>query len=63
MQTARRSLAESTVNVVLGLAVGLYANVLVGLSFKTGLAVSIVLTIISFLRGFLVRRLFNRWDL
>ena len=43
MQTARRSLAESTVNVVLGLAVGLYANVLVGLSFKTGLTVSIVL--------------------
>ena len=62
MQTARRSFAESLVNVVLGLAVGLYANVLVGLTWKTGVVLSGVLTVVSFLRGFLVRRLFNRWD-
>ena len=62
MQTARRSFAESLVNVVLGLAVGLYANVLVGLTWKTGVVLSSVLTVVSFLRGFLVRRLFNRWD-
>ena len=62
MQTARRSFAESLVNVVLGLAVGLYANVLVGLTWKTGVVLSGVLTVVSFLRGFLVRRLFNRFD-
>ena len=62
MQTARRSFAESLVNVVLGLTVGLYANVLVGLTWKTGVVLSSVLTVVSFLRGFLVRRLFNRWD-
>jgi hypothetical protein len=62
MQTKVHSVLEGTANIILGSGVGYAANVYVGLSAHTSLVLTVVLTIISFIRGYIVRRIFNWWS-
>jgi|GEM_PF-3010059 len=62
MQTRLQSLTEVTVSTVLGAGIGWYANMAVGLSPKTSFWLTVVLTAVSFIRSFIVRRVFNWWS-
>lgn len=59
MQTRRQSVLEGVVNTALGFGFGYAGNRYVGLSAHTSMWLTVILTIISFARGYVVRRVFN----
>lgn len=68
MQTKRQSLIETLTNVAIGYLVSLIANLIVlplfnyNISLTDGIYISIIFTVISIIRGYLVRRYFNRMN-
>jgi hypothetical protein len=67
-QTRIASLLESLVNVAIGYVVALASQVVVfplfgvHVSFGANAAIGLVFTVISILRSYCVRRLFERWS-
>ena len=68
MQSKRRSALEAVTNVTVGFLVAVGANSLVLPAFGyevtiiDSFAIGWVFTVISMLRSYFLRRLFNRWD-
>ena len=68
MQSKRRSALEAVTNVTVGFLVAVGANLLVlpAFGYKVTIidsfAIGWVFTVISMLRSYFLRRLFNRWD-
>jgi membrane protein CcdC involved in cytochrome C biogenesis len=68
MQSKRRSALEAVTNVTVGFLVAVGANLLVLPAFGyevtiiDSFAIGWVFTVISMLRSYFLRRLFNRWD-
>lgn len=68
LQTKRQSLIETLTNVAIGYLVSLIANLIVlplfnyNISLIDGIYISIIFTVISIIRGYLVRRYFNRMN-
>lgn len=69
MQSRKSSAAEAVVNVVAGYGVAVLANIVVlplfgvhGLSLADNAAIGGVFTLISLVRTYALRRLFNRWS-
>lgn len=68
LQTKRQSLIETLTNVAIGYLVSLIANLIVlplfnyNISLTDGIYISIIFTVISIIRGYLVRRYFNRMN-
>lgn len=67
MQSRRQSLIEASVNVVVGYALAVLTQIVVfpwfGLQipFRDNLAIGAIFVIISLLRSYALRRLFERW--
>jgi len=61
-QTRTQSAVEGAVNTVLGFAVACAGNVYFGLPVRASFTLTVVLTVISFIRGYIVRRVFAWWD-
>jgi hypothetical protein len=67
MQSRRQSLIEAITNVVVGYALAVLTQIVVfpwfGLkvSLNDNLAIGAIFVIISLLRGYALRRLFERW--
>ena len=65
MQTKRQSLIETLTNVGIGWFISFIANMLVlplfgyNINLTDGVLISIIFTIISIVRGYVVRRWFN----
>ena len=65
MQTKRQSLIETLTNVGIGWFISFIANMLVlplfgyNINLTDGVLISIIFTIISIVRGYMVRRWFN----
>ena len=68
MQTIKRSALEAVTNVTVGFLVAVGANLLVlpafgyAVTIGDSFAIGWVFTVISMLRSYFLRRLFNRWD-
>jgi hypothetical protein len=68
MQSKRRSALEAVNNVTVGFLVAVGANLLVlpaygyEVTIIDSFAIGWVFTVISMLRSYFLRRLFNRWD-
>jgi membrane protein CcdC involved in cytochrome C biogenesis len=68
MQSRQRSALEAVTNVVVGFLVAVGANLLVLPAFGyqvtvyDSFAIGWVFTVISMMRSYFLRRLFNRWD-
>jgi len=67
MQSRRQSLIEASANVVVGYALAVLTQIVVfpwfGLQvpFRDNLAIGAIFVIISLLRSYALRRLFERW--
>ena len=67
MQSRLQSLFEAVVNVLLGYAVALGAQLLVfplyniHIPMSSNIAIGIIFTLVSLVRSYLLRRLFNWW--
>ena len=65
MQSKRESMIETLTNVCIGLLISFIANMLVlplfgyDINLTDGVLISIIFTIISIVRGYMVRRWFN----
>ena len=65
LQTKRQSLIETLTNVAIGYLISFIANMLVlplfgyNINLTDGVLISIIFTIISIVRGYVVRRWFN----
>ena len=65
LQTKRQSLIETLTNVAIGYLISFIANMLVlplygyNINLTDGVLISIIFTIISIVRGYMVRRWFN----
>ena len=65
MQTKRQSLIETLTNVSIGWFISFIANMLVlplfgyNINLTDGVLISIIFTVISIIRGYVVRRWFN----
>ena len=68
MQTKKRSLIESVINTVIGLITSfliqliIYPLLNIPVSFGQNVIITSVFFIVSILRGYLVRRLFNKQE-
>ena len=68
MQSRQRSVLEAVTNVLVGFLVAVGANLLVLPAFgyqvtvSDSFAIGWVFTVISMMRSYVLRRLFNRWD-
>jgi len=68
MQTKRRSFIEAVTNVLIGYLVAVISNLIVlplfgyQVSLFDGFAIGVVFTVISLIRSYVIRRLFNRFD-
>jgi len=66
IQTKTVSLIESIANVVIGYGVALISQIIIfpiygiDISLKTNIAIGIWFTLISIIRSFIVRRIFNK---
>lgn len=66
MQTKKQSAVESFVNIVVGLVTSfliqlvLYPLLKIPVTFGQNIIITIVFFVVSFLRGYLVRRYFNK---
>jgi len=69
MQTKKHSLIEALVNIAVGYGVAVGSQVLIfpffGIytSIPTNLAIGLFFTVISLIRSYLLRRLFNQWTI
>ena len=67
MQTRLQSFIESFINVVIGYGVALISQILVFPLFEinipmgSNLLIGAIFTVISIVRSYVVRRVFNRW--
>ena len=67
-QTKTRSLIESWVNVVVGLAINILIQRIVfpvygwDVSYSENIQLSLIFTVVSFVRSYGLRRMFNWWD-
>lgn len=68
MQSKKRSFIEAVTNVLVGYLVAVISNLIVlplfgyQVSLFDGFAIGIVFTVISLIRSYVIRRLFNRFD-
>jgi len=68
-QTRKRSALESAVNVMIGYGIAVSAQIVVFPLFgihvplASNLAIGVIFTIVSLVRSYCLRRLFNWWDL
>lgn len=68
MQTKRRSFIEAVTNVLIGYLVAVISNFIVlplfgyQVSLFDGFAIGVVFTVISLIRSYVIRRLFNKYD-
>ncbi|MDD2721632.1 MAG: hypothetical protein PHH47_10035 [Gallionella sp.] len=66
-QTRKHSLLESLVNVALGYGIALAAQLTIfpmfgiHISFQDNLLIGALFTVVSIVRSYALRRLFNRW--
>jgi uncharacterized membrane protein YgaE (UPF0421/DUF939 family) len=67
VQSRRMSAIESVVNVVVGIGVAFVANIVVlsamgfKISYRQNVSLALIMTAISLVRSYSLRRLFNRW--
>jgi len=67
-QSKLGSLSESVTNVLIGISFGFIANIVVlpafgyMVTFKDGLLISVVFTIISIFRSYVIRRIYNKYN-
>jgi ABC-type thiamin/hydroxymethylpyrimidine transport system permease subunit len=65
MQSKKHSILESVINVVIGLItsffiqLAIYPLLNIPVTFKQNVIITIIFFIASFIRGYLIRRLFN----
>ena len=68
MQSKKGSLAESFVNICIGITIGFLSNIIVlpafgyNVTLSDATAISLVFTVISFIRSYSVRRVFNKYN-
>ena len=68
MQSRKRSFIEAVTNVLVGYLVAVISNLIVlplfgyEVSLFDGFAIGVVFTVISLIRSYVIRRLFNRFD-
>jgi len=68
MQTKRRSFIEAVTNVLIGYLVAVISNLIVlplfgyQVSLFDGFAIGVVFTVISLIRSYVIRRVFNYYD-
>ena len=68
MQSRRRSVVEAIINVVIGYMVAVFANLTVlpafgyNVTLFDGAAIGLAFTIISLIRSYVIRRVFNYYD-
>jgi len=68
MQSKKRSFIEAVTNVLIGYLVAVISNLIVlplfgyEVSLFDGFAIGVVFTVISLIRSYVIRRLFNRFD-
>ena len=68
MQSKLGSAAESVTNIFIGITVGFLSNIFVLPAFgypvtiHDGMLISVVFTIISFARSYIVRRIYNKYN-
>jgi hypothetical protein len=68
MQSKKRSFIEAVTNVLVGYLVAVISNLIVlplfgyQVSLFDGFAIGVVFTVISLIRSYVIRRLFNRFD-
>jgi hypothetical protein len=68
MQSKLGSLAESITNVAIGITIGFISNIVVlpafgyNVTITDGLLISIVFTVISLVRSYFIRRLYNKYN-
>lgn len=67
-QTTKGSLAESLTNIIIGIGIGFIANITVLPAFGYDVSIadaggmSVVFTIISLIRSYTIRRIYNRYN-
>jgi hypothetical protein len=67
-QSRRGSAAEALTNIAIGLTIGFLSNIIVLPAFgypvtlEDGALISLVFTIISFIRSYAVRRIYNKYN-
>ncbi len=68
-QTKRMSMAETVTNTAIGYGVALASQLAIfplfgiDITFADNLAIGAWFTVISIARGYLVRRIFNKWEI
>jgi acetyltransferase-like isoleucine patch superfamily enzyme len=68
MQSKRKSAFEATTNVAIGYLVSVLANVLIlplfgyNVTIGDGFAIGLAFTVVSLVRSYVLRRIFNRLD-
>ena len=68
MQSKKRSFIEAVTNVLVGYLVAVISNLIVlplfgyQVSLFDGFAIGVVFTVISLIRSYIIRRLFNKHD-
>ena len=68
MQSKKGSLAESLVNIAIGITIGFVSNIIVlpafgyDVTIADGVAISLVFTAISLVRSYTIRRVFNKYN-
>ena len=67
-QSRRRSAVEAIMNVIIGYMVAVFANLIVlpmfgyNVTLSDGTAIGLAFTIISLIRSYVIRRVFNYYD-
>jgi len=68
MQSKKGSLAESLVNIAIGITIGFLSNIIVlpafgyNVTLSDATMISLVFTIISLARSYCIRRIFNKFN-
>lgn len=68
MQSKKGSLAESLVNIAIGIIIGFVSNIIVlpafgyDVTIADGVVISLVFTSISLVRSYIIRRVFNKYN-
>ena len=68
MQSKKGSLIETLVNIAIGITIGFISNIIVlpafgyNVSLSDGMAISLIFTVISLVRSYTIRRIFNKYN-
>lgn len=68
MQSRKGSAAEAFTNIMIGITVGFLSNIIVlpafgyAVTIRDSVGISLVFTVISFVRSYTVRRAFNKFN-